>query len=141
MLGIVLFDVPFNGNVLAVALGAAVLYAVGVLLQKQALRDVDPFSATWLGCVAGAVACLPFAPALIDEVGRAPAAAIAHTARSAVRFSLSRSRRSRPRTAYCVKIRSQNLPMRPGSSDSSRMKTRAPVPAGCMSHRSIPPRP
>ena len=59
------------------ALGAAALYAVGVLLQKQALRTVDPFSATWLGCVAGAVACLPFAPALIDEVGGAPAAATA----------------------------------------------------------------
>jgi drug/metabolite transporter (DMT)-like permease len=57
------------------ALGAAALYAVGVLLQKQALRDVDPFSATWLGCVAGAAACLPFTPALIDEVGDAPAAA------------------------------------------------------------------
>jgi drug/metabolite transporter (DMT)-like permease len=59
------------------ALGAAALYAVGVLLQKQALRDVDPFSATWLGCVAGAVVCLPFTPALLDEVGGAPAAATA----------------------------------------------------------------
>jgi len=57
------------------ALGAAALYAVGVLLQKQALRDVDPFTATWLGCVAGAAACLPFAPALLDEVRTAPAAA------------------------------------------------------------------
>jgi drug/metabolite transporter (DMT)-like permease len=54
------------------ALGAAVLYAVGVLLQKQALRDVAPFTATWLGCVAGAVVCLPFAPALVSEVADAP---------------------------------------------------------------------
>jgi drug/metabolite transporter (DMT)-like permease len=59
------------------ALGAAALYAIGVLLQKQALRDVDPFSATWLGCVAGAATCLPFAPALVAEVGSAPAAATA----------------------------------------------------------------
>jgi drug/metabolite transporter (DMT)-like permease len=59
------------------ALGAAVLYAVGVLLQKQALRDVDPFSATWLGCLAGAMACLPFTPALVTELGGAPAAATA----------------------------------------------------------------
>jgi drug/metabolite transporter (DMT)-like permease len=44
------------------ALGAAALYAVGVLLQKQALRDIDPFTATWLGCVIGALACVPFAP-------------------------------------------------------------------------------
>jgi len=57
------------------ALGAAALYAVGVLLQKQALRDVDPFTATWLGCVAGAAACLPFTAALLDEVRTAPAAA------------------------------------------------------------------
>jgi drug/metabolite transporter (DMT)-like permease len=57
------------------ALGAAVLYAVGVLLQKQALRDVDPFTATWLGCVAGMVVCLPFAPSLVAEVANAPASA------------------------------------------------------------------
>lgn len=57
------------------ALGAAALYAVGVLLQKQALRDVDPFTATWLGCVAGMVACLPFTPALIGDLRTAPAAA------------------------------------------------------------------
>jgi drug/metabolite transporter (DMT)-like permease len=57
------------------ALGAAALYAVGVLLQKQALRDVDPFTATWLGCVAGAAACLPFTGALLGEVRTAPIAA------------------------------------------------------------------
>jgi drug/metabolite transporter (DMT)-like permease len=54
------------------ALGAAALYAVGVLLQKQALRDVDPFTATWLGCLAGTVVCLPFAPALLSELRIAP---------------------------------------------------------------------
>jgi drug/metabolite transporter (DMT)-like permease len=59
------------------ALGAAVLYAIGVLLQKQALRDVDPFIATWLGCVAGLAVCLPFAPALVRETGTAPLAATA----------------------------------------------------------------
>jgi drug/metabolite transporter (DMT)-like permease len=59
------------------ALGAAALYAVGVLLQKQALRDVDPFTATWLGCVAGAVVCLPFAPTLVTEIVEAPPAATA----------------------------------------------------------------
>jgi drug/metabolite transporter (DMT)-like permease len=55
------------------ALAAAVLYAVGVVLQKQALRDVDPLTATWLGCVVGAVVCLPFAPGLQDAVRAAPA--------------------------------------------------------------------
>ena len=51
------------------ALGAAALYAVGVLLQKQALRDVDPFTATWLGCIAGAVR-LPAVRSGADPGGR-----------------------------------------------------------------------
>jgi drug/metabolite transporter (DMT)-like permease len=61
-----------DGAGVLLALGAAGLYAVGVLLQKQALRDVDPFTATWLGCTAGAVVCLPFLPALGHEIVRAP---------------------------------------------------------------------
>jgi drug/metabolite transporter (DMT)-like permease len=59
------------------ALGAAGLYAIGVLLQKQALRQVAPFTATWLGCLAGAAICLPFGPQLIGEVAAAPAGATA----------------------------------------------------------------
>jgi drug/metabolite transporter (DMT)-like permease len=54
------------------ALGAAAMYAIGVVLQKLALRDVDPFPATWLGCLAGAVVCLPFGRALIEELAVAP---------------------------------------------------------------------
>jgi drug/metabolite transporter (DMT)-like permease len=46
-----------------------------VLLQKQALAGTQPLPATWLGCVAGAVVCLPFAPTLLHEVAHAPAAA------------------------------------------------------------------
>lgn len=57
------------------ALGAAALYAVGVLLQKQALGSVGAFTATWLGCLFGAVVCLPFAPSLIREAASAPASA------------------------------------------------------------------
>jgi drug/metabolite transporter (DMT)-like permease len=59
------------------ALGAAALYAVGVLLQKQALRHVDAFTATWLGCLAGAAICLPFAPGMVAEIGSAPLSATA----------------------------------------------------------------
>ena len=33
----------------ALALSAAGLYAIGVLLQKQALATVDPVTVTWLG--------------------------------------------------------------------------------------------
>jgi drug/metabolite transporter (DMT)-like permease len=57
------------------ALGAAALYAVGVLLQKRALGSVGAFSATWLGCLFGAVVCLPFTPGLVREAASAPASA------------------------------------------------------------------
>jgi drug/metabolite transporter (DMT)-like permease len=57
------------------ALAAAGLYAISVLLQKQALTATEPLPATWLGCLAGAVACLPFAPALIQDIAAAPASA------------------------------------------------------------------
>jgi drug/metabolite transporter (DMT)-like permease len=57
------------------ALAAAGLYAVGVLLQKKALAHTQPLPATWIGCLAGAVACVPFAPALLREVSSAPTSA------------------------------------------------------------------
>jgi drug/metabolite transporter (DMT)-like permease len=57
------------------ALASAGLYAVGVLLQKQALAGTQPLPATWLGCLAGAVVCLPFTPTLVREVAHAPAPA------------------------------------------------------------------
>lgn len=50
---------------------AALSYAAGVTLQKPTLRRVPAYEVTWLGCLAGAVACLPFAPNLIREVGTA----------------------------------------------------------------------
>ena len=54
------------------ALAAAVLYAVGVLLQKVALRTVDALTATWVGCAAGLLATAPFAPAAVSDVAAAP---------------------------------------------------------------------
>jgi drug/metabolite transporter (DMT)-like permease len=57
------------------ALASAGLYAIGVLLQKQALAGTQALPATWLGCLAGAVACLPYTPALVREVSAAPASA------------------------------------------------------------------
>lgn len=67
----------FSATGVLLALGAAVLYAVGVILQKKALATVDPFTATWLGCVAGVVVCLPFVTVLAHDVTTAPAAATA----------------------------------------------------------------
>ena len=65
-----------DGLGIVLGLVTAVLYASGVLLQKLALRKVDAFSATFLGCVVGAVALLPFAPQLVQETTTAPAGAL-----------------------------------------------------------------
>jgi drug/metabolite transporter (DMT)-like permease len=58
------------------ALVAAVTYAAGVLMQKPALRRLPAAQVTWLGCVVGLVACLPFAGELVTGLADAPAAAI-----------------------------------------------------------------
>jgi drug/metabolite transporter (DMT)-like permease len=58
-----------TGVLLCVA--AAVFYACGAVAQKPALRHMEPVMSVWLGCLVGAVVCLPFAPALVDEVGGA----------------------------------------------------------------------
>ncbi|NLS09889.1 DMT family transporter [Nesterenkonia sp. MY13] len=52
---------------LLIALVAAILYAAGMMVQKLALRDVDPLTATWLGCTAGAIAVLPFLGQTVGE--------------------------------------------------------------------------
>jgi drug/metabolite transporter (DMT)-like permease len=81
--GVVLIAVSSSGGSdndwLGVVLGlvTAVLYAASVLLQKVALRTVDALTATWLGCVVGMLATLPFAPQAVEELRTAPASAIA----------------------------------------------------------------
>lgn len=56
--------------------GAALLYAAGVLIQKVALRSADVTAATAWGCLAGAVVLLPFLPSLLDELAAAPTSAV-----------------------------------------------------------------
>jgi drug/metabolite transporter (DMT)-like permease len=56
---------------IALGIASAVLYAVGVLVQKVALRTVDATAATAWGCAAGAVVLLPFAPALVTQLAAA----------------------------------------------------------------------
>ncbi|MVA76087.1 EamA family transporter [Auraticoccus sp. F435] len=51
------------------ALAAAGLYAVGVLLQKQALATAEPLTVTWLGCLAGTAVTLPFAGTALEQLG------------------------------------------------------------------------
>jgi len=81
--GVVLITVGGNGSgavdSLGIVLGlvTAVLYAAGVLMQKVALRSVDAITATWVGCAAGLVATLPFAPQAVGELADASGGAIA----------------------------------------------------------------
>lgn len=59
----------------ALAVLSAVLYAFAVLLQKRLLARLDAVTMTWLGALAGTIALLPFAPALLDELAAAPTSA------------------------------------------------------------------
>ena len=52
---------------------AALTYAGGVVAQKPLLTHNSALTITWLACTIGAVACLPFAPTLVDEAARADA--------------------------------------------------------------------
>jgi drug/metabolite transporter (DMT)-like permease len=63
------------GAVLCVA--AAALYAGGVVAQKPLLSRASALHVTWLACTIGLVVCLPFAPTLFDELGRADGSSIA----------------------------------------------------------------
>ena len=56
---------------------AAVVYAGGVVAQKPLLRRLPGLQVTFLACAIGAVCCLPWAGALVGELGAAPAASIA----------------------------------------------------------------
>jgi drug/metabolite transporter (DMT)-like permease len=55
---------------------AAIAYAVSVVLQKPLLADLPGLTITWIACSIGAVACLPFTPALVRELGTATPDAI-----------------------------------------------------------------
>ncbi|MGI8335974.1 DMT family transporter [Actinomadura scrupuli] len=50
---------------------AAVAYAIGVVAQKPLLAALPALQVTWLACTIGAIGCLPFAPALVRELGSA----------------------------------------------------------------------
>ncbi|MFC0624860.1 DMT family transporter [Kribbella deserti] len=55
---------------------AAITYAIGVVAQKPLLGRLPALQVTWLACTIGAVACLPFAPALVRELSTASASSI-----------------------------------------------------------------
>lgn len=61
-----------NGSIdiggVALALAAAVTYAIGVLAQKPVLRRLPALQVTFLTCTIGALGCLPFVGSLIAEL-------------------------------------------------------------------------
>jgi drug/metabolite transporter (DMT)-like permease len=78
MIGVATTEPGARGGVgVALCIGAAIAYAVAVIVQKSVLARVTPFQVTWLGCLAATIACLPFAPTLFDEATTAGAEAIA----------------------------------------------------------------
>lgn len=62
---------------IALCLVAVLAYTAAVIVQKPVLTRVNGFQVTWLGCVAGTLACLPFGPALVTDASRADPAAFA----------------------------------------------------------------
>jgi drug/metabolite transporter (DMT)-like permease len=56
---------------------AAVAYAVGVVAQKPLLVHASGLHVTLIVTVIGAVVCLPFAPALVDEIAAARPSTVA----------------------------------------------------------------
>jgi drug/metabolite transporter (DMT)-like permease len=61
---------------IALLIVAAVAYATAVVIQKPVLARVSPLQVTWLGCAAGTVVCLPFAPTLVGELDDAGSTAL-----------------------------------------------------------------
>lgn len=63
---------PFDLVGALLALVAAVTYAAGVLAQKPIVRRLPAVQVTFLGCVIGMLACLPFTGALVGQLATAP---------------------------------------------------------------------
>jgi drug/metabolite transporter (DMT)-like permease len=62
----------------ALCLIAAVCYALGMVLQKPALRHASSLQVTTFSCLVGALACLPFCGQLLADVRSTPATATAN---------------------------------------------------------------
>jgi drug/metabolite transporter (DMT)-like permease len=63
----------------ALCIAAALAYAGGVVAQKPLLERTSGLQVTFLGCVVAAIACLPYAPGLVDDVRGAGAGPVAWT--------------------------------------------------------------
>lgn len=57
----------------ALCIIAALAYAGGVVAEKPVLAHASPLAVTWLACTIGTISCLPYAPSLLHQLGRAGA--------------------------------------------------------------------
>jgi drug/metabolite transporter (DMT)-like permease len=64
------------GGGAALCLVAACAYAGGVVSQKPVLARVSGLQVTFLACAVGVLACLPFTPKLVDDLGSADGSAV-----------------------------------------------------------------
>lgn len=55
---------------------SAVVYSISLVLQKPLVAKLSALHVTWLACTVGAIACLPYAGTLADEVAAAPTSSI-----------------------------------------------------------------
>ncbi len=55
---------------------SAVVYSISLVLQKPLVAKLSALQVTWLACTVGAIACLPYAGTLVEEVGEAPTSSI-----------------------------------------------------------------
>ena len=51
---------------------SATVYSIAMVAQKVVLRRIPALQVTWLACLIGTVACLPFAGALVRDLSVAP---------------------------------------------------------------------
>ncbi|MCA5892838.1 DMT family transporter [Isoptericola sp. NEAU-Y5] len=66
----------FDAVGVLLGIAAAVLYAGAATLQKRLLPRLDALTMTWLGCLAGTVASLPFLPGLVSQLSVAPTSSV-----------------------------------------------------------------
>jgi drug/metabolite transporter (DMT)-like permease len=52
---------------------SATVYSIAMIAQKIVLRRIPALQMTWLACLIGTVACLPFAGSLVRDITAAPA--------------------------------------------------------------------
>jgi len=68
---------PLIGWGVALCLVAALLYAVGVILEKPVLATTSALNVTFLACAVGALVTAPFGLQLVAEIRSAPASSVA----------------------------------------------------------------